>query len=130
MGLGHRIYRVRDPRALVLERAVERLSDALPTGSDARARLALARVVEREAERLLGELHPERALRANVEFYTAVLLEALGIPRDLFSATFAASRMVGWVAHVFEEKRVGRLIRPRSRYVGPDPDAEFHAYAG
>lgn len=129
MGLGHRIYRVRDPRALVLEQAVERLSNVLAAGSTARARLSLARAVEREAEGLLGELHPERALRANVEFYTAVLLEALGIPRELFSATFAASRVVGWVAHVFEEKKVGRLIRPRSRYVGPDPDAEFRAFA-
>lgn len=129
MGLGHRIYRVRDPRALVLEQAVERLSGELEAGSVARARLALARAVEREAEGLLGELHPERALRANVEFYTAVLLEALGIPRPLFSATFAASRVVGWVAHVFEERKVGRLIRPRSRYVGPNPDTEYRAFA-
>jgi citrate synthase len=129
MGLGHRIYRVRDPRALVLEQTVERLSSVLPAGSRARERLALARAVEREAESLLGELHPERALRANVEFYTAVLLEALGVPRELFSATFAAARVVGWVAHVFEEQKVGRLIRPRSRYVGPDPDAVFRAFA-
>jgi citrate synthase len=117
MGMGHRIYRVRDPRALVLERAVERLEHA----GEARSarRLALARAVEREAVAELGRRHPERALKANVEFYTAVLLEALQIPRELFTATFAASRVVGWVAHVFEQQQVGRLIRPRSRYVGP-----------
>jgi citrate synthase len=58
-------------------------------------------------------------LRANVEFYTAVLLEALGIPRELMTATFAASRVVGWSAHVAEQRATGRLIRPASRYVGP-----------
>jgi citrate synthase len=81
----------------------------------------MARAVEREAERVLAERHPERSLRANVEFYTAVLLEAIGIPRTLFSPTFAASRVVGWCAHVDEQRRVGRLIRPASRYVGPAP---------
>jgi len=81
-------------------------------------RLALARAVEREAERLLAERHPGRSLRANVEFYTAVLLEAIGIPRTLFSPTFAASRVVGWCAHVDEQRRVGRLIRPASTYIG------------
>jgi citrate synthase len=87
--------------------------------SDVDDRLKLAHVVEREAERLLAEHHPERNLRANVEFYTAVLLEASGIPRTLFSPTFAASRVVGWLAHVDEQRRVGRLIRPASKYVEP-----------
>jgi len=81
-------------------------------------RLTLAHAVEREAERLLAERHPERPLRANVEFYTAVLLDAIGIPRTLFSPIFAASRVVGWCAHVEEQRRVGRLIRPASIYVG------------
>jgi citrate synthase len=80
---------------------------------------AIARAVEREAERLLAERHPERALRANVEFYTAVLLDAVGVPRTLFSPMFAASRVVGWCAHVAEQRAVGRLIRPGSSYVGP-----------
>jgi citrate synthase len=61
-------------------------------------------------------------LRANVEFYTAVLLDAVGIPRTLFSPVFAASRVVGWCAHVDEQRRVGRLIRPGSKYVGPSPN--------
>ncbi len=120
MGMGHRVYRVRDPRAAVLERAIGRLE-----GESGRhqGRLALARAVEAEAERLLAARHPGRPLRANVEFYTAVLLEALGIPRALFSATFCASRAAGWCAHVEEQRAVGRLIRPSSRYVGPAPVA-------
>ena len=117
MGVGHRIYRVRDPRAAALERAA---SDLESSGA-ATKRLLMARTVEREAERLLAERHPDRPLRANVEFYTAVLLEAVGVPRALFSTTFAASRVVGWCAHVEEQRQVGRLVRPASRYVGPMP---------
>lgn len=115
MGMGHRIYRVRDPRAAALERATSQLERE----GVAADRLAIARAVEREAERLLAERHPERALRANVEFYTAVLLDAVGIPRTLFSPMFAASRVVGWCAHVAEQRAVGRLIRPGSTYIGP-----------
>jgi citrate synthase len=117
MGMGHRIYRVRDPRAAVLEGAAQGLENA---GLTTR-RLALARAVERAAEALLAERHPERALRANVEFYTAVLLDAIGIPRERFSPTFAVGRVVGWFAHIEEQRRTGRLIRPASRYVGPSP---------
>jgi citrate synthase len=117
MGMGHRIYRVRDPRAAALERAASELEKS----GAATERLRMARAVEREAERLLGERHPDRPLKANVEFYTAVLLEAVGVPRALFSTTFAASRVVGWCAHVEEQRRVGRLVRPSSEYVGPTP---------
>jgi len=117
MGMGHRIYRVRDPRAAALEGAASRFEKS----GAATDRLLMARAVEREAERLLAERHPERHLRANVEFYTAVLLEAVGMPRELFSPTFAASRVVGWCAHVDEQRKVGRLIRPASKYVGPTP---------
>lgn len=120
MGMGHRIYRVRDPRAAVLETAIERL-EAAGVGGE---RLRLARAVERTAERLLAAKKPDRPLRANVEFYTAVLLEALGLPRELFTATFASGRVVGWLAHCREQRRTGRLIRPASRYVGPMPEAE------
>jgi citrate synthase len=115
MGLGHRVYRVRDPRAEVLEGAVQKL------GGSAVGRLALARAVEKEAERQLADRHPDRALRANVEFYTALLLEALGIDRALFSAIFACSRVGGWCAHVAEQRAFPRLIRPAARYVGPAP---------
>ncbi len=115
MGMGHRIYRVRDPRAAVLERAVERL------GGGRSQRLPLARAVEQASERLLRERYPDRPLKANVEFYTAVLLDALGLPRTLFSPTFAVSRVAGWCAHVAEQLASGRLIRPSSRYVGAVP---------
>jgi len=112
MGMGHRIYRVRDPRAAVLERAVKTLA------SD---RLALARAVELAAAKILQERRPDRPLAANVEFYTAVLLDAVGLPREQFSATFAVGRVAGWSAHVIEQRRTGRLIRPDSRYIGPMP---------
>ncbi len=115
MGMGHRLYQVRDPRAAVLERVAKAL-EASGVSAD---RLPLARTVEREAERLLAERHPGRHLRANVEFYTAVVLDAVGIPRTLFTPMFAASRVVGWCAHVDEQRAVGRLIRPASAYVGP-----------
>jgi citrate synthase len=119
MGMGHRIYRVRDPRAAVLERAVEELERA----GTARGRLPLARAVEAAATKLLADKHPERPLRTNVEFFTAILLDALGIDRRLFTPTFAVGRVVGWYAHVLEQRRTGKLIRPDSRYVGPVPKA-------
>jgi len=115
MGMGHRVYRVRDPRAAALERAIS----VLERSGVAADRLGMARAVEREAERLLAERHPGRRLSANVEFYTAVLLDAIGVPRTLFSPMFATSRVVGWCAHVDEQRRVGRLIRPNSKYIGP-----------
>ncbi len=119
MGMGHRIYRVRDPRAAVLERAVESLERAGLGGE----RLERARAVERAARALLAERHPERRLEANVEFYTAVLLDAIGLPRELFTPTFAVARVAGWLAHVAEQRRSGRLIRPRQHYVGPLPSS-------
>src|SRR5262249_46334776 len=117
MGMGHRIYRVRDPRAAVLERAIEKLS----ASGVARSRLDLARAVERTAAKLLQERHPDRPLPANVEFYTAVLLDAVGLPRDVFTPTFAVGRVGGWLCHVAEQRATGRLIRPASRYVGSMP---------
>jgi citrate synthase len=123
MGMGHRVYRVRDPRAAVLERAVERLR-ATGLRSD---RLDLARAVESVAVASLGEKRPERRLAANVEFYTAVILDAIGLPQELFSPTFAVARVAGWLAHVDEQLRGGRLIRPSSRYVGPQPQTPVAA---
>jgi citrate synthase len=117
MGMGHRIYRVRDPRAAVLEQAVLRLERS----GIGTPRLKLARAVEEAAEGLLRKRHPDRPLNANVEFYTAVLLDALGFPRTLFSSLFACGRVVGWCAHVAEQRATGRLIRPESRYIGPRP---------
>jgi citrate synthase len=110
MGMGHRVYRVRDPRAAVLERAILELERA----GDATGRLALARSVETTAERILAARYPDRKLLANVEFYTAVLLDAVGIPRTMFTPTFAVGRVVGWYAHVVEQRASGRSIRPSS----------------
>lgn len=120
MGMGHRVYRVRDPRATVLERALLTLDAAEPDPTRA-ARLALAKAVEAAALTALRARHPERALHANVEFYTALLLESLGLDRALFPAVFACARLGGWTAHVTEQKQGGRLIRPRARYVGARP---------
>lgn len=115
MGMGHRIYRVRDPRASVLEKAILKLSESgIETG-----RLALARAVERAALGVLKARYPDRPLRANVEFYTAVLLDSLGLPRFMFSPMFAIGRVSGWCAHIQEQRAVGRLIRPASKYIPP-----------
>ena len=114
MGMAHRIYRVRDPRAAGLETAVQSLASE---------RLRLARGVETAAAKILAERRPDRPLAANVEFYTAVLLDAVGLPREQFSATFAVGRMAGWCAHVLEQRRVGRLVRPDSKYIGAMPEA-------
>lgn len=115
MGMGHRVYRVRDPRAFVLERALS----AYQSGQGNTARLMLARAVEAAAEAELARKHPERGLRANVEFYTALLLEALDIPRAAFTAIFGCARIAGYAAHCDEQRRTGRLIRPSALYVGP-----------
>jgi citrate synthase len=119
MGMGHRIYRVRDPRAAVLEKATQKLEQqGVCTG-----RLALARAVERAAEGALRAKHPDRPLLANVEFYTAVLLDTVGLDRTELTPTFAVGRTAGWAAHVEEQRATGRLIRPASRYVGAAPQA-------
>ena len=120
MGFGHRIYRVRDPRADALKAALSRLSKsagALP------GRLALAEAVERAALDILRRRKPDRPLETNVEFYTALLLEALGLPPEAFTCVFAAGRTAGWIAHAREQQSSGKLIRPQSVYVGPRPRA-------
>jgi citrate synthase len=116
MGFGHRIYRVRDPRADSVKGALQTLIRA---GQVDEQRLQLAEAIEAAALKLLAAKKPERPLQTNVEFYTALLLEALGLPRDAFTCVFAISRTCGWIAHAREQILCGRLIRPRSRYVGP-----------
>ncbi|HEX2252699.1 MAG TPA: citrate synthase [Thermoanaerobaculia bacterium] len=115
MGFGHRVYRVRDPRADVLAAAAERLYGT--GGADPRL-YALARHVEATALRLLREHRPDRRLDTNVEFYTALLLHGLGLPVGLFTPVFAVGRVAGWTAHCLEQIATGRLIRPQSVYVG------------
>ena len=115
MGFGHRVYRVRDPRADVLAAAAERLYAA---GAD-RQVYDLARHVEATALRLLRQRKPDRRIETNVEFYTALLLHGIGLPVELFTPAFAAGRVAGWSGHCLEQLREGRLIRPESEYIGP-----------
>lgn len=116
MGFGHRVYRVRDPRADALKGAVRVLAGS---GAIDPARLALAEAVEAAALDLLKRKKPDRPLDTNVEFYTALLLEALGFPREAFTCVFAMGRVGGWIGHAREQALCGRLIRPMSVYVGP-----------
>src|SRR5580658_679170 len=120
MGFGHRVYKVRDPRADALKKAVRTLgerSDAPP------GRLAFAEAVEQAALAILKDRKSNRSLQTNVEFYTALLLEALAFPPSAFTCAFAMGRVTGWIAHAREQLAAGRLIRPQSRYVGPRPKA-------
>jgi len=115
MGFGHKIYRVRDPRADVLKGAIERLKGG---GQD----LPFAAEVESYIRAALRREKPDRPLDTNVEFFTAILLDALAIPRQAFTPIFAVARSAGWTAHAREQQRTGRLIRPSSAYIGPLPD--------
>jgi citrate synthase len=115
MGFGHRVYKVRDPRADVLAAAAERMF----TRAGDMSLYRLARAVEGTALRLLEEYKPGRRLQTNVEFYTALLLHGLDLDVELFTPTFAISRVSGWLAHALEQQRANRIIRPQSEYVGP-----------
>ena len=112
MGFGHRVYRTRDPRADVLKRVV----GGLPASH---GRLALAQAIEGRILQRLAAEKPDRKLDTNVEYYTAILLEAVGAPRGLFTCLFACGRVTGWIAHAREQLSTGRLVRPASVYVGP-----------
>ena len=114
MGFGHRVYKVRDPRADVLSAAAEKMYQA---GGDMQL-YELARSVEEKAVALLAEYKPGRNLQTNVEFYTALLLHGLGLETALFTPTFAVGRVAGWTAHCLEQRAEGRLIRPGSDYHG------------
>ena len=112
MGFGHRIYRVYDPRAKILKEMCRRMN---PKFYD------LATRVEEVALQILHEEHPERPQSTNVEFYSAGVLQAIGLPREFFTPTFAVSRVAGWSAHVLEQAANNRIIRPQSEYIGPEP---------
>ena len=116
MGFGHRVWRGRDPRADALKSALQRL------GPDA-GRIAFAEEVERRALAALRRKKPDRPIETNVEFYTALLLDAVGLPREAFTPVFALARSAGWLAHALEQRKTGRLIRPAASYVGPRPEA-------
>ena len=116
MGFGHRVYRVRDPRAEVLRRACQQVALDSPRLSH---KLEVAESMEKLATQALATHKPGRVLQTNVEYYTALLLDAVGFDRSEFTAVFACGRVLGWLAHVFEQEAEGRLIRPEVRYVGP-----------
>ena len=111
MGFGHRVYKAEDPRAEILRGLAERASDP--------AFFALSKKTEDRALDLLEERKPGRRLYTNVEFYSAAVLAAVGLPGDMFTPTFAVARAVGWSAHVLEQVANNRLIRPQSAFVGP-----------
>jgi citrate synthase len=112
MGFGHRIYRVYDPRAKILKAMCERMNPRF---------FALASRVEEIALTILHEEHPERPQSTNVEFYSAGVLQAIGLPKEYFTPTFACARVAGWSAHVLEQAAHNRIIRPQSEYIGPEP---------
>ncbi|MGH3544429.1 MAG: citrate synthase 2, partial [Mycobacteriales bacterium] len=112
MGFGHRIYRAEDPRARVLRRAAHELGS---TRYDAAVALEEAAIAE------LKERKPDRVIATNVEFWSAVVLDFAEVPAHMFTSLFTCARTAGWSAHILEQKRTGRLIRPGARYVGPGP---------
>jgi citrate synthase len=112
MGFGHRVYRTYDPRARILKAMCERLNPDF---------YKLASKVEETALAILHEEHPERPQATNVEFYSAGVLQAIGLPKEYFPPTFAVARVAGWTAHVLEQSANNRIIRPQSEYIGPEP---------
>ena len=112
MGFGHRVYKTDDPRSVMLRGVAEELGGP---------NVEFAKHVERTVVKVLEELKPGRKLYANVEFYAGLVMETIGVPRDLFTPTFTSSRVIGWTAHILEQAADNRLIRPSARYVGPEP---------
>src|SRR5579883_3061047 len=115
MGFGHRIYKVRDPRAAYLSAAAEKM--ASETGDY--SLLTLTKAVEEKTVKVLAELKPGRDLYANVELYAALILHAVDVPSELFTPVFAVGRTAGWTAHMIEQMSDNRIIRPNSIYIGP-----------
>ena len=116
MGFGHRVYKVRDPRAEVLAGVAEEMAGAVLQD---RQLFDLAREVEKTVLRVLEEVKPGRNLKTNVEFYTALVLQSIGLRPETFVAMFACGRSAGWCAHVIEQHAEDHLIRPQSEYIGP-----------
>ncbi|MFQ6142305.1 citrate synthase [Streptomyces seoulensis] len=120
MGFGHAVYRTEDPRSRMLRETAQRFGGP---------RVDFAVEVERRVEAILAELKPGRELHTNVEFYAGVVMELCGLPREMFTPTFAAARVVGWSANILEQAEDSKIIRPTARYVGPQAPAELPAAA-
>ncbi|MCZ4498929.1 MAG: Citrate (Si)-synthase [Marmoricola sp.] len=112
MGFGHRVYRAEDPRARVLRRTARELNAP---------RYEVAEALEKAALKELKERRPDRVLETNVEFWAAIVLDFAQVPPHMFTSMFTCARTAGWSAHILEQKRTGRLIRPSAIYTGPDP---------
>jgi citrate synthase len=112
MGFGHRVYKTEDPRSKFLRQVAQDLGGSL---------VGYAMEVEKTAVRVLAELKPGRELYTNVEFYAGVVMNSCGVPREMFTPTFAAARTIGWSVNVLEQMADNRLIRPTARYIGPPP---------
>ena len=110
MGFGHRVYRTEDPRARLLRETAQEQGGP---------NVELALQVEEVVRRLLREAKPDRVLDVNVEYHAAIVLDAVGLPRSLFTPTFAVARSIGWMAHALEQMDANRIVRPSSRYAGP-----------
>jgi citrate synthase len=109
MGFGHRVYRAEDPRARVLRRISREIGSGRHEAAEALEKAALAELQARK---------PDRVLATNVEFWSAVVLDHANVPPELFTSLFTCARTAGWSAHILEQKREGRLIRPSAKYVG------------
>jgi citrate synthase len=112
MGFGHRVYKTDDPRSTMLRGIAERLGGP---------KVDLAKAIEQKAIEVLAEMKPGRQLYTNVEFYAGVVMDTCGVPREMFTPTFASSRVIGWTSHVLEQSADNRLIRPSAHYAGPPP---------
>ncbi|MBU6245694.1 MAG: citrate synthase 2 [Actinomycetales bacterium] len=112
MGFGHRVYRAEDPRARVLRQTAASLNAP---------RYEVAAELERVALDELRSRRPDRVLETNVEFWAAIILDFAQVPPEMFTSMFTCARLAGWSAHILEQKRTGRLVRPSARYVGPPP---------
>jgi len=122
MGFGHRVYRAEDPRARVLRRTAKELGAP---------RYEVAEALEKAALTELRARRPDRVLETNVEFWSAVVLDFAEVPAHMFTSMFTCARVAGWSAHILEQKKLQRLVRPAARYVGPGPrkPAEVEGWA-
>ncbi|MEU9168630.1 citrate synthase/methylcitrate synthase [Streptomyces sp. NPDC048420] len=120
MGFGHPVYRTEDPRSRMLRGIAQQIGGPL---------VEFAIEVEQHVEAILAELKPGRELHTNVEFYAGVVMELCGLPREMFTPTFAAARVVGWSANILEQAQDSKIIRPAARYIGPQPPVAVPAFA-
>ena len=112
MGFGHRLYKAEDPRALLLKKIADDLGGPLVEFADS---------VAETAERVMREMKPGITLKSNGDYYSAIVMTLCGVPREMFTSTFASARVIGWCAHILEQAADNRIIRPSSRYIGPPP---------